>query len=345
MSNQVVHLIDTPGFDDSGRSDSETLQELAYWLAAAYERKIQLSGIVYLHRITDNRLRGTAYRGLRALKAMCGDQNLRDVVIATTMWDKVAPEYVSQAFARHEELRKRIHRDMGDHGGRMVALTAGSSDAIGVVEQIIRQEARMTLAFQRQLVEEDRPLHETDVGRILFDIPHNGCSEHEEAFREVQETMLKSVQTQTEGKTCDRKSVLSQISTELNAGSDGRERMQRNLSKIRVEWEQKLKADREALEQASLQTQERFAIKNKTLQDLHRQQQSGLAMGSVTETEMTLVKDLEDLGRREEVIVWRSTRRLDRRHAHGSATSSTFGVIGASLAVGQLIATMACTVM
>lgn len=51
--DRTIHLIDTPGFDDSVRSDEETLQELAYWLVKAYERSILLSGIVLLHRITD----------------------------------------------------------------------------------------------------------------------------------------------------------------------------------------------------------------------------------------------------------------------------------------------------
>jgi predicted GTPase len=39
-NNRTIHLIDTPGFNDTGRSDGETLQELAFWLAAAHEREL-----------------------------------------------------------------------------------------------------------------------------------------------------------------------------------------------------------------------------------------------------------------------------------------------------------------
>ncbi len=50
-----VFLVDTPGFDDSTRSDVEVLRELAAWLTATYAKEIRLSGIIYLHRINQPR--------------------------------------------------------------------------------------------------------------------------------------------------------------------------------------------------------------------------------------------------------------------------------------------------
>jgi hypothetical protein len=55
---QTVYLIDTPGFDDTNRSDTEVLKEIARWLVASYKGKILLNGIIYLHRITDIRMQG-----------------------------------------------------------------------------------------------------------------------------------------------------------------------------------------------------------------------------------------------------------------------------------------------
>ncbi|KAF1357942.1 hypothetical protein EJ07DRAFT_20705, partial [Lizonia empirigonia] len=87
--DRTIHLIDTPGFDDSVRSDEDTLQELAYWLVKAYERSILLSGIVLLHRITDTRLYGSAQRALDTIKVICGQEAFCGTVVATTMWDQV----------------------------------------------------------------------------------------------------------------------------------------------------------------------------------------------------------------------------------------------------------------
>jgi hypothetical protein len=33
----IVHFIDTPGFDDTNKSDTETLAEVAIWLANSYK--------------------------------------------------------------------------------------------------------------------------------------------------------------------------------------------------------------------------------------------------------------------------------------------------------------------
>jgi predicted GTPase len=66
-----LFLVDTPGFDDTYRSDTDILKEIANWLSTAYEENIKLAGIIYLHRIEDVRLGGAAMRNLRMFKAQC----------------------------------------------------------------------------------------------------------------------------------------------------------------------------------------------------------------------------------------------------------------------------------
>lgn len=83
-----IFLVDTPGFDDDRRTDSEILRILTAWLAAASETsKIQLSGIIYLHRINQPRLQGSAKKNIRQFEKLCGEQALQKVILATTMWD------------------------------------------------------------------------------------------------------------------------------------------------------------------------------------------------------------------------------------------------------------------
>ena len=81
-----VWLIDTPGYDDINRSDSEVLKDVAFWLASAYSRETRLAGIIYTHRITEVRMLGSALWNLRMLKQLCGANNLDSVILATTHW-------------------------------------------------------------------------------------------------------------------------------------------------------------------------------------------------------------------------------------------------------------------
>jgi len=70
-------LVDTPGFDDTNKSDLEILQMISNWLQNVYEKRIKLAGIIYLHRITDNRMAGTPHRNLRMFGQLCGDQAVK----------------------------------------------------------------------------------------------------------------------------------------------------------------------------------------------------------------------------------------------------------------------------
>ena len=97
----TVYLIDTPGFDDTNRSDNEVLCEIASWLTTSYTAKIRLGGIIYLHRISDQRMQGSAKKNLFMFKKLCGPNALKQVILATTMWDRVSD---AEGKARENEL-------------------------------------------------------------------------------------------------------------------------------------------------------------------------------------------------------------------------------------------------
>lgn len=61
------------------------LRRVADWLNRTHQAKVKLAGIVYLHRINDTRLGGSAMKNLRMFKKLCGDDALSCVVLATTM--------------------------------------------------------------------------------------------------------------------------------------------------------------------------------------------------------------------------------------------------------------------
>ena len=63
--------------------------------------KSHLAGLIYVHRIDDARVGGTSQRNLRMFRKLCGTDSLKNVVIVTTMWDKVTPE---EGLQREQEL-------------------------------------------------------------------------------------------------------------------------------------------------------------------------------------------------------------------------------------------------
>ena len=86
---QRIHLIDTPGFDDTNLKDAEILERIALYLTGTPERRVRLSGIIYLHRITDPRVGGTALKNIRMFRGLVGNRSMKNVTLVTTMWGLV----------------------------------------------------------------------------------------------------------------------------------------------------------------------------------------------------------------------------------------------------------------
>ena len=82
-------LIDTPGFDDSGRIESEILTEISRLLSAQYEAGVSFKGVIYLHRGTDIRYAGSSVKTLEIFKKICGKVALKNVLLISTRWNKV----------------------------------------------------------------------------------------------------------------------------------------------------------------------------------------------------------------------------------------------------------------
>jgi hypothetical protein len=87
MDGRAVELLDTPGFDDTSKSDTETLQSILTWLKISGKKDTLLSGIIYLHRITDDRMTGSMMTNLKIVKELCGEQATKNIILVSTRWE------------------------------------------------------------------------------------------------------------------------------------------------------------------------------------------------------------------------------------------------------------------
>lgn len=331
--NRKVHLIDTPGFDDSERTDGETLQELTYWLAAAYERKIQLSGLVYLHRITDTRLQGSASQGLAIFKKMCGEENYHGIVIATTRWDEIAPEQMASASKRQQDLRERAWGDIFKGGGYIVALSAARIDAMNIIRHIVCKNYRLTLAFQRQIVDEERPIYETDAGKVIFDTLEDYEEQFQGTLNHSGATMGDSITACHTAGAREANEAMGNVTNNMRLLQEDLERMKKRVRDVRAEWDIKLQEDAAALVEASKANAERLKRKEAELGFLRRNR------SIPTRSELCLKEEVQMLENERGEIAVKKTHKLHERR------TTAIGIVGASLALAQLAAACACIVM
>lgn len=158
-----VHLIDTPGFDDTSRSDVEVLQNIAVWLSDSFEQGTELSGIIYLHRIIDVRMAGSALRNLSMFKKLCGENAYSSVVLATSMWSLVDEALGEQ---REQELieTKRFWGYMHEKGSRIFRLDSTPESGLEIIKYIISLGSTTLLEVQDEIVNRGRQIEDTGAG-------------------------------------------------------------------------------------------------------------------------------------------------------------------------------------
>lgn len=162
-----IVLVDSPGFDDTFMTDAQILRQIALWLNATYQKNIKLSGVLYLHRISDNRISGTPLRNYGMFKELCGKENFKNVILVTTMWDEVTEEGGS---AREKELQSDFWQYMINLGSTVHRFEGTTESAWNIINSLSLASSvqRHPLQIQREMVDEHVLLHRTAAGRAVM---------------------------------------------------------------------------------------------------------------------------------------------------------------------------------
>lgn len=194
FAGRNVVLVDTPGFDDTYKSDGDILQSLVEWLARTYQNGTKLSGIIYLHRITDVRMQGSAMRNLRVFRELCGPGFFPHVTLCAAFW--------STSPYKQKEQNQRIHELTGEGGYWSSMVAAGSTvfreqltrqAAIQMIFKLLRNGER-TMQIQREVVDEHRAIQESSAVATLMSIQlERQEQEHQEKMAELKQHLEDTV--------------------------------------------------------------------------------------------------------------------------------------------------------
>lgn len=173
-TDRKVYLVDTPGFDDTEKSDAEVLSILANWLAVTYSHQTKLHGILYLHRIADVRFTGTARRNLKAFRDLCGQDALSKVLLVITMWEKLKLKNEGEARERELETTDSLWGCMIKRGNKLERHTNDMQSAKRLVDMFLPTDERImpeiaSLAIQEEMTLQNKSLPDTTAGEIVRD--------------------------------------------------------------------------------------------------------------------------------------------------------------------------------
>ncbi|KPM42132.1 hypothetical protein AK830_g4381 [Neonectria ditissima] len=146
-SKQVV-FFDTPGFDDTYRGDADILADVAQVLSSSYKGNLKLNGVIYLHRIKDERMTNAIMRNLTMFRNLCGED--------------------TKGEARERQLLERPDwwGMMKAKGSKARRFLNTRESALDIVSDLIDLDV-VTLQVQEEMVHQGLEVDQTTAGEAL----------------------------------------------------------------------------------------------------------------------------------------------------------------------------------
>lgn len=236
--NLRVTLIDTPGFDDTTRTDTDVLRGIAGWLGVSYKASKRLSGLIYLHRISDPIMQGSAKRNLFMFQKLCGQECFSQIVLVTTMW-----AHVSEAIgARREQELIREH----DFWGLMIKRGSQTmrhrdqhdrSSALAILGTIIRNRRELKLRIQDEMTCKGLELEQTEAGQQVDSDTLELQKKHRAEIEELQRDKEEALAAKNVEAVQQIQQLQADLTRRIQAGEESRKRLHVDLERLQAERE------------------------------------------------------------------------------------------------------------
>lgn len=209
MDGRSMTIIDSPGFDDTYQTDYEILRKISEDLSFTcvniqsspvlsfvdvadtifrYKNGFRVTGIIYLREITESKMRGSTLKNFTMFTKLCGTETLNNVCFVTTKWD-ICPG--SEAQSRQEEMKTKFLKTEIEMGAKLKHHDNSIQSACDIIRGLLGNPPTV-LKIQRDLVDDEKPLRESDAGAelsaALTQERAKWAKEYADGLRAVEET-------------------------------------------------------------------------------------------------------------------------------------------------------------
>jgi hypothetical protein len=192
-----------------------------------------LHGVIYLHRITDEKVGGKARRVFKAFSTLCGSEALQNVAIVTTMWDR--PE-VSLNLAQHESREEKLADDPGffkpamEQHATMFRHYNTKASTENIISHLLDKTPRF-LRIQNELGEGYK-VEDTEAGQEAIEILKDDIQKHKEQINKLNTVA-------EEGKRQQDKRIQNEVKEERKKAVAGKKKAETELKNFPRDYERK----------------------------------------------------------------------------------------------------------
>ncbi|CAE6472296.1 unnamed protein product, partial [Rhizoctonia solani] len=241
IDGQDVVLFDTPGFDDTEISDTDILKRITAFLTSSYESGHTLTGVIYLHRISDIRVGGISRRTFQILRGLCGQDTLSNVLIVTNMWSDPP---TAKEIHNEKQLREnpKFFQPAIAAGARMVRRPQKDSNSAHDIIRMLLDKPPVVMKIQRQIVDERTGFYATDAAMVLGEELAQMEQRHLQEIEEVKEELrLAKEQNNTQAQS-ELREFLEQAIAESTRLSKEIQSLREGFEEERLKWEDRVSA-------------------------------------------------------------------------------------------------------
>ena len=159
-----------------------------------YEHGIKLSGVIYIHRISDNRFTGISGRNFKMFRELCGESTLRNITLVTNMWGGVSQE---AGMERERELITEFFKPALEKGARIARHHNTVQSAHDIIRRIIRNQP-VPLQIQREIVDEGKDILNTAAGEAVNSELNAQIQHHQTELKKMKKEMEKALKEKDE---------------------------------------------------------------------------------------------------------------------------------------------------
>jgi tellurite resistance protein len=210
-----------------------------------YSTEVKLAGVVYFHRISDQRFGGTAAKNFRMFMELCGEEALKNVILVTNMWGEVAPE---RGEAREQQLKDEHFKVAIENGARLRRHVNMPESAQEILREILRNPP-VTLKIQRELVDENKGIGQTGAGAELRKEIREAEEKWQRKIGELEESLRRATEDNDEQSRKELEEEKREAERELEKLRKDSTEMRHNFARAELKVEARLNANAEFREQ------------------------------------------------------------------------------------------------
>ncbi|KAK1465441.1 hypothetical protein CCUS01_07558 [Colletotrichum cuscutae] len=337
-------FFDTPGFDDTHRGDGDILVDIAQTLSISYKKKLKLSGIIYLHRIKDERVTNEIKRNFDMFRYLCGDNFFGNVFLVTTFWDEL-PD-IATGEERERQLLKKPDwwGEMTSKGSQIRRFNNTQESAVDILWEASGLPP-VVLQVQKEMVDQGLDVVKTTAGvalnheladlRTKFEEEIRDLHKQQERARlEQDETLRKILEKNEEDKKALVRDLMNEEAALRAENREGQRRQEQEFTDQMIRMEREKKALHERVQSLEKKSQSEQDAAKRRMDEVMEKFNSALAemneskAGAAKIAQMEKEKmEVEATGQAWKVEMERLTaemKNLQEQQKHASASERAY---------------------